>query len=282
MTRVGFQGISGAYSEMAAQQFFEEPDYTIVPIPSFSEVFALVESRKLDYGVIPLENSLAGSIHENYDHLRNHSVWIWGETYLRVKHSLLGVKGTSLKKVEDVYSHPQALSQCERFLSDSGYNVAPYFDTAGSAKYVAEQQDKSIAAIASRHAAIKYGLTVLKSSIEDDQLNFTRFAVIRPRLKRGSYSLDLKKGNKYKTSIVFALKNVPGCLHKCLSVFAIREIDLTKIESRPLKGSPWKYLFYLDIEGAVTEPRIIKTLEHLKEITESLQVLGSYITSNSN
>ncbi|SMF34066.1 prephenate dehydratase [Pseudobacteriovorax antillogorgiicola] len=270
MVVVGFQGIPGAYSEMAANKVFAEQSYTLRGFPSFDKIFRAVETKKLDYGVIPIENSLAGSIHENYDHLLNHKVWISGEYYLRVKHSLLASPGAKMRTIKKVYSHPQALGQCAGFLKAKGFEPVPYFDTAGSARLVAEQSDPTIAAIAGAHAAEDYELSVLRNSIEDDKKNYTRFFVVQAKPPR------TKPKAKTKSSIVFSLKNVPGGLHKSLSVFAIRDIDLMKIESRPLKGSPWKYLFYLDFAGSIHDEVIDRALGHLSEITTMIKVLGSY------
>ena len=273
--KVGFQGIPGAYSEMAALKYFgkQTKDFELRPLDSFTKVFAAIDARRINFAVLPIENSLAGSIHENYDHLLNADVWITGEYKLKVDHSLLAKKGSKLDDIKAVYSHPQALSQCNAYLRAKGVEIMPYFDTAGSARFVAEQERSDIAAIAGAHAAKDYGLKVLESSIQDDDLNFTRFFVLQKRPKRLP---NPDWHGKSKTSIVFALKNVPGGLHKALSVFAIRDIDLTKIESRPLRGSPWKYLFYCDFEGHYSDEDISHVLNHLSEITEFCKVLGSY------
>ena len=273
MPIVGFQGIPGAYSEMAANKVFEGQSYKLKGFPSFEKIFRALETKKIDFGIIPIENSLAGSIHENYDHLLNHRVWISGEYYLRVKHSLLAPPGAKLKTIKKVYSHPQALGQCAGFLKDNKMEPIPFFDTAGSAKLVSEKEDTSVAAIAGAHAADDYNLSVVRSSIEDDHQNYTRFFVVQAKSRKAK---PVAKTTKAKTSIVFSLKNVPGGLHKSLSVFAIRDIDLMKIESRPLKGSPWKYLFYLDFSGSLRDEAVARCLEHLSEITQMIKVLGSY------
>lgn len=271
--KVGFQGIPGAYSEMAARSIYKGKRLQLKSYPSFEKVFRAVESGKIDCGVIPIENSLAGSIHENYDHLLHHKVWISDEYYLRVKHSLVASTNAKLSTIRKVYSHPQALGQCSQFLKDKGFQPQPYFDTAGSAKLVSEMNDPEIAAIAGSHTALDYKLKILKTSIEDDHLNYTRFFVVQ---KQTVARRRLEGGKTNKTSIAFSLKNVPGGLQKSLSVFAIRDIDLTKIESRPLKGSPWKYRFYLDMKGSIKDEPIMKCLGHLEEITEEIKVLGSY------
>ncbi len=275
--KVGFQGIKGAYSEMAANQFFAGHAVELIPCNKFEEIFIAIERGDMQYGVIPIENSLAGSIHENYDHLLNFSVWICGEYFLRVKHSLLACPGTSLEKIKKVYSHPQALGQCAQYLKNLRVEVVPYFDTAGSAQLIAEQQDPEMAAIAGAHAAEDYGIAVLQSSIEDNKQNYTRFFLVEKKDSQSQQPTTHQSQNPQgKTSIVFSLKDAPGGLHKSLSVFAIRDIDLTKIESRPLKSSPWKYLFYLDIEGYYFDEPVHRAISHMEEITRMIKVLGSY------
>lgn len=274
MIRVGFQGVKGAYSEMAALEFYEGEVCTI-PQESFEEVFEGVVSGELDRGIIPIENSLAGSIRMNYDLLQKHSVWIEAEHKFRVSHNLLAVPGTSLESIEKVFSHSQALSQCAGYVRRlPRAQPMPYFDTAGSAEYISKKNDKTIAAIAGHHAAEEYGLKVLEEGIEDNSENYTRFLVIQKI--GGSGQPEVSSGIRYKTSIVFALKNIPGCLYKCLSVFAIRDIDLFKIESRPIPGSPWQYVFYLDFDGEASTGAGAKALGHLDEITAFCKVLGSY------
>jgi prephenate dehydratase len=273
LVKIGFQGVSGAYSEQAALQYFKKESVQLCPLDDFPSVFKAVNSGAVRFAVVPIENSLAGSIHENYDHLRNNPVWICGEYKLHIDHCLIGRKGVRRDKIRDVYSHPQALSQCAEYLRKQKLKAHPYFDTAGSARFLAEEGEPHMAAIAGSQAAKDYGLRILERSIQDDPQNFTRFVVIKRRTRR------LPKrdwSGPAKTSIVFSLRNVPGGLHKALSVFAIRDLDLTKIESRPLRGSPWKYLFYLDIEAHIEEERLARALQHLEEVTHHLQVLGSY------
>ncbi len=271
MKIIAFQGVSGAYSELAARAHFGSRKIKTLPLTDFPKVFLQVESGKADYGMIPIENSSAGSIHQNYDLLQERKVSICGERYLKIEHCLLAPEGASLKNIRSVYSHPQALAQCASYLrKKSNVVVKPYFDTAGSACKVAEDGNPTQAAIASRFAATRYGLQILDENIQDHEYNYTRFLLIRKA--SGKDWGRSKKDSDYKTSIVFALKNIPGCLYKCLSIFAIRDIDLLKIESRPIAGSPWQYLFYLDFAG----PADSKALSHLTEITEYLKVLGSY------
>lgn len=273
--KVGFQGVTGAYSEQAARQYFKASKSAIVlkPCADFESVFKAVNAGTVQYAVVPIENSLAGSIHENYDYLRQHPVWICGEYKLHIDHCLIARPGSRLAKIRRVYSHPQALSQCAGYIKDLGAEPCPYFDTAGSARFIGEAGESDMAAIASSQAAKDYQLRILARSIQDEPSNYTRFVVIKRQTKS---TPALTWRGPSKTSIVFSLRNAPGGLHKVLSVFAIRDIDLTKIESRPLRGSPWRYLFYLDIEGHVSHPALKRALGHLEEITHHLKILGSY------
>jgi len=266
--QVAFQGERGAYSEAAAATFFGEG---IIPVPceTFDEVFTQVETEASDYGMVPIENSLAGSIHRNYDLLLRHKLFIVGEYNLRVAHNLIALPGVRLQDVRRVYSHPQALAQCEQSLAALG-NVekAPTYDTAGSVRMLKEQNLRDGAAIASRRAAEIYGMNILISDFEDNSQNYTRFIALHPK--------EVTPQGPAKTSIVFSVENEPGALFKCLSVFALRDIDLTKIESRPLQGHPWEYFFYLDFAGSTQEERCRNAINHLQEITTFLRNLGSY------
>jgi prephenate dehydratase len=265
---VAFQGELGAYSELAAREFFRA-EVRVAPKPTFEAVFAAVASGKCARGIIPIENSLAGSIHQNYDLLLRHRLHIVGEIKLRIVHTLIVNRGVRLAEVRRVYSHPQALAQCDRFLrSLRGVRTVPVYDTAGAVKMIREGGIRDGAAIASAQAAADYGLKILKTGIESDHRNFTRFLILsRARAPRTVHA---------KTSVVFATRNVAGALFKSLSVFALRDINLIKIESRPLRGRPWEYFFYLDFEGHAADPPCRKALEHLREITATLRILGSY------
>jgi prephenate dehydratase len=268
MKAVAFQGEKGAYSEKAAFEFFGN-SIELCPCSTFKGVFESVESGQCYAGIVPIENSLTGSVHQNYDLLLDHQLRIHGELYLRIAHNLMALAGVGLEEIEKVYSHPQALEQCREFLEDwKGVEVVPAYDTAGSAKRLVDQQIRNGAAIASEQAAKDYGLNILKTGIESNHQNYTRFLVLRKK-QEISKTAD-------KTSIVFSFKDIPGALFKSLSVFALRDINLLKIESRPLHGSPWKYFFYLDFEGNLNEERCQNAIRHLEEITTFLKVLGCY------
>ena len=275
MQTVAYQGVEGAYSQMAAQNHFSSR-IKAVAIKDFAGVFQAVIKGRARYGVVPIENSLAGSIHQNYDLLLKHKVWICGEVKHRIVHNLLVKKGVMLSDIKEIYSHPQALAQCEKFIAGlRRVQPMPFFDTAGAVQHVAESDRQDIAAIASHQAASVHGLKKLKSGIEDNHQNYTRFIVLE-KLQNQMDRGRSRSQKPHKTSIVFALKNIPGGLQKSLSVFAIRDIDLLKIESRPLHGYPWKYLFYLDFAGDYRDPMIKRTLDHLREVAKYLKVLGSY------
>ena len=265
--RVAFQGEPGAYSEQAVFNYFG--DVETQPSESFDVVFAEVASGTCEAGLIPIENSLAGSIHQNYDLLLRHDLYIVGEYLLRVQHCLIALPDVKRSEIKKAISHPQALGQCAGYLRSLGIKTESVYDTAGSVKMLKESGARDTAAIASRRAAELYGMQVLEEGIEDNAENFTRFLAISKS--------EIKPEGEAKTSIVFTLKNQPGALFKALSVFALRDIDLTKIESRPLQGKPWEYLFYVDFIGATHGSTVQKALDHLSEYALTLRVLGSYL-----
>ncbi len=272
---VAYQGEVGAFSEEAGRHLF--PDDELQPYPSFEAVFDAVHDGSADRGVVPIENSLHGSVHSNYDLLEEHELRIVGEVNLRIRHHLLALPGTSIGQIQVVESHPQALGQCRRFLKErlGRARIVPTYDTAGAARAVAEGGDPTTAAIASRRAGEEYGLECLAEGIESNQQNYTRFlALARSEDRVSQPEVD---GPSSKTSIVYAMRdNVPGALFKSLAVFALREIDLYKIESRPLVGSPGQYLFYLDFAGHESDDRVNRALGHLEEVAAYVKLLGSY------
>jgi len=265
--RVAFQGDHGAYSEDAARALFGQ-DIETVPCATFDGVFAAVEGGDCDHGVVPVENSLAGSIHRNYDLLLEHSLHIIAEHNMRIAHCLIAHPGVEIGEIRRVYSHPQALAQCEHSLRELGVPGITTEDTAGSVKFIQEQGLRDAAAIASEHAAALYGMAILRRDFEDEKTNYTRFIALarEPVMPEG----------EAKTSLAFAGNNVPGLLFRCLSAFALRDIDLTKIESRPLRGVPWEYIFYLDFAGSLAEGRCQRAVEQLREMATFVQVFGSY------
>ena len=265
--RIAFQGAPGAYSEAAAQRAW--PGVETVPVEDFADVFAAVSSGDVSHGLLPVENSTGGSIHRNYDLLLEHDLPIVAETELQVVHSLVALPGTELPDVRRVCSHPQALAQCETFLRGlPGVEIVATYDTAGSAKLIREQGLRDTAAVASARAADIFGLAVLRSSIQDFRDNITRFLLV----SRDPQPL----GAPDKTSLVFALPNAPGALFKALSVFALRDIDMTKLESRPMRGRPWEYLFYVDLAAGRGDVRCGRAIVHLAESARWVKTLGSY------
>jgi len=268
--RIAYQGEPGAFSEAASRQV--TPGAEPVPCKAFEDVFAAVATGACALGVLPIENSIGGSIHRNFDLLLQHDLTIVGEVEVPVVHHLLALPGTSLDQIRRVYSHPQALAQCDRFLRTlKNVEVIATYDTAGSAKLVADGKMTDAAAIASARAAQVFGLEALKSSIQDFEHNVTRFLVVSQPDKP-----PLSKATPDKTTIVFTLSNEPGALFKALSVFALRGIDLTKLESRPFPERKWEYLFYVDLAAAQADVNCSRALAHLGEFAPMLRVLGSY------
>jgi len=266
-TIVAFQGEHGAFSEEAIRQHFGDETETL-PCRSFDEIFAAVDEGRATYGAVPVENSMAGSINKAYDLLLEHDLKVWGEIFLRVRHNLISLPGSTLEDIQEVRSHPQALAQCERFLNRHGWRANPWYDTAGSAKALAENPEPGVAVIASKLAAEIYHLEILSPGIEDMAFNYTRFFVVG----RG----DPPRSEKSKTSLVFATAHSPGALVACLNEFASRGINLTKLESRPRRNRPWHYVFYLDFEGHWQDEKQREALLALLARAAFVKLLGSY------
>jgi prephenate dehydratase len=271
-----FQGERGAFSEEAARRLLG-PAIEVVPCPRFEDVFQALERKKVQAAVIPIENSLHGSVHENYDHLLRFDLPIVAETSVRIVHNLIAAPGVGFGKIRRVFSHPVALNQClDFFAAHPQLEKIPFYDTAGSVKMVMAEGLQDAAAIASAVAAETYGARILRRSIEDDRQNFTRFFALRRPEDVRRNPVRAKKGGQWKTSLVFTTRNVPGALFRSLSAFALRDLNLAKIESRPLRGKPWEYLFYLDFMGKVSDPVCRNALSHLGELADLLRVLGCY------
>jgi len=272
---VAFQGELGAFSEVAARQLCG-PDAGMAPCQRFVDVFERVSSGKASAAVIPVENTLHGSIHENYDNLLQNRLVIVAETQVRIVHNLIAAPGVSFKKVRRVFSHPVALNQClDFFAAHAEVEKAPFYDTAGSVKMLMEQRPPDAAAIASSAAAVQYGARILKRGIEDDHQNFTRFVLLL-REREARKRLASVKADGWKTSLVFTTKNQPGAIFRALGAFALRDLSLTKIESRPLRGKPWEYLFYLDFLGDARDASAKNAIAHLAELADFHRVLGCY------
>lgn len=265
---VAFQGERGSFSEEAAQKLLGAR-IRVFPCETFAATFHSVTGGKAMFCLVPIENTLAGSVYENYDLLVGNDLHIVAEINLRIVHNLIAFPGVTLANLRQVYSHPVALAQCGDFFArNPKVEKVQFYDTAGAVKMLSERRLRAAAAIGSRTAARVYGGRILRTHLEDHHENYTRFLLLSRTAKVPS------RANK--VSIVFSTRNVPGALYKCLSVFALRDVDLTKMESRPLRGRPWEYLFYLDFIGNVKEERCRNALAHLGEVTNFLRVLGCY------
>jgi chorismate mutase/prephenate dehydratase len=264
---VAFQGEVGAYSEEAGYQFFG-PGARLKPCESLEDVFQTVEKGDVQYGLVPVENSLEGSIPRTYDLLLDSILKVSGETQLRVVHCLIALPETRIDSIKEVYSHPQALGQCKTFLRQMGWKLTPAYDTAGSVKMIKENGLLDKAAIAGARAAEIYGLKILVRSIEDNANNYTRFFILS---KQG-----LEPSGDDKTSIVFSVKHQPGALYDALQELAARKINLTRIESRPTRQKPWEYNFYVDIEGHYEDAAVKEALQALEKSAVFVKILGSY------
>jgi len=271
--RTAFQGEPGAFSQEAVRQLLGDRA-TVQPLQRFDEVFRALAEKKVDAAVVPIENTLAGSVHENYDHLLEYDVRIVAETNVRIVHNLIVRPGVRFRNLRRVFSHPVALNQCLGFFAaHPEIERVPYYDTAGSVKMIVKDGLDDAGAIASSVAASIYDAQILRRSIEDNRHNYTRFFLLR-RVR------DARKPNATagpsKTSIVFSTRNIPGALFRAISAFALRDLNLTRIESRPLRGKPWEYLFYVDFIGNLEEPRVRNAINHLSELADMLRVLGCY------
>ncbi len=269
-----FQGEPGAFSFIAAHKLLGG-NVDCRPLETFGQVFDSVNTGSVKFGVIPIENTLYGSVHENYDHLLNFNIEILGETTLRIEHALISRPECELPDIRRAYSHPVALEQCRQFFLDHALiRPVPYYDTAGSVKMLMSESHRDVAAIASSSAAGLYNAKVLLHGIEDNPRNFTRFFLLT---KQGSGDgLPAPVTGDWKTSLVFTTANFPGSLSQALMCFSTRNVNLTKLESRPLRETPWEYLFYVDIAGAADDARIMSALEEMKELTSFFKILGSY------
>jgi prephenate dehydratase len=266
-TRVAFQGIAGAYSEQAVRQYFG-PEVESIPCGALDDLFPLVDGGEVNYAMLPVENAIAGSVTRAYELLMEHDLRVYAEVIMRVQHMLLAMPGTALDGVKQVRSHPQALAQCQRYLSRHGLKGEPTFDTAGAARDLAADPEPGVAAIASELAAELYDLEILDRDIEDFTFNYTRFFVLAreapPRAQRN------------KTSLMFTTPHEPGALYECLGEFAKRGVNLAKIESRPRLNRPWQYFFYLDFEGHCQDPECEAAIMALLRRSLFVKLLGSY------
>jgi prephenate dehydratase len=269
---VAYQGEAGAYSEEGALELF--PDAELHAVSSIRKVFEAVEVGLVDYGLVPIDNSQAGSINETYDLFLKHGLHLVGETVVRVNHCLLALPGTVIDDLEEVISHPQAIAQSEEFLSALGLAIRPEYDTAGAAKLIVDEKLEKTGAIASKRAADLYGLEVLAERIQTYPDNYTRFGAL------ARHPTPLRDPDK--SSLVFGVGHVPGCLYRCLGAFAERHLNLAKLESRPRAGRIWEYVIYVDVEAPATEPSMIDALAEVSEHATFTRLLGSYASGLNN
>lgn len=268
---VAFQGEPGAFSHAAALKVLGK-DAKLLPCNSFKDVFESLKSDSAGFAILPIENSLYGSVHENYDHLLDYGFVISGETSIRISHQLITMPGVRFRDIKRVFSHPVALNQCKRFFDKyKNIEAVPHYDTAGSVKQLKRQGATDGAAIASAVAAEIYGGVIVKSDIEDMRQNFTRFFLLTKQPFSAPTATAL-----WKSSVVFATANTPGALFRAMACFALRNINLTKIESRPLRGKPWEYLFYVDFLAGSDDKIAQHALANLRECAQFVKLLGSY------
>jgi prephenate dehydratase len=267
MVKVAFQGERGAFSEDAAAKLFGG-DIGVLPCMRLKEVFELVSQDKVEFGIVPAENSQAGSINETYDLLLAYPHNIFAEVIIKVSHCLMALPGERLADITTIYSHPQALAQCAEFLSKLNVEVMSSYDTAGSAKMIKEKRFRNCAAIASKRAADIYGLEILAAEIETNVNNYTKFVAISKQ--------RAKPTERSKTSLVFAAAHKAGALYRILGIFATRDINLTKLESRPSKAKPWEYVFYADFEGHLDGEVYQEAVLELQREATFVKILGSY------
>ena len=266
--KVAFQGVHGAFSEDAVFSYFQD-DVEAIPCNEFEEVFEMVEKGEVSHAVVPVENSLEGSVTTVSDLLLDSDLTVTGEALVLVRHCLIGQPGSTVEAIKRVYSHPQALGQCRSFLSQHpAWEKIPSYDTAGSVKLVKERGRMEEAAVASKRAATFYGMKVLQEDIQSSTRNFTRFFVVE---KTASMPTE---GDK--TSLAFSTKNIPGALYHCIGAFAERGVNLSKLESRPRKGRTWEYVFYVDVDGHVDDPKVSDALSDLVRRSSFVKVFGSY------
>ncbi len=267
MPTVAFHGVEGAHSQSAIFHFFGSTTATY-SCHSLQDIFEAVKSGRADLGILPVENALTGSHPRAYELLMDYDLRIQAEAILRIQHTLMAVPGAKLEELKRVRSTPQSLTQCENFISRYKLTQVPSFDTASSARDLAQTPEPDLGVIANRLAAEIYGLDILQEDIEDAAFNYTRFFILGNQ--------DAPRAQRSKTSLIFSARHLPGSLYHCLGEFAERGINLTKIESRPRRNKPWQYLFYLDFEGHWQEPKAEAALLGLLHQAGFVKMLGSY------
>lgn len=265
--KIAYQGTKGSYSEALLIDKFLE--YEHHPKDSFSEVIDSINNGKVNFGLLPIENSIAGTVVDSYEELIASRIPILSEYMYKITHSLIGLKGAEIGDISEVQSHPQALQQCKTYLKQMRYRATPVIDTGGSVHNLKELNDKGVAAIAGEHFEEDKDFVILKKNISDNKENYTRFLLI------GSESLEIE-AEEYKTSTVLISSDKPGSLLRGLQEFASLNLNLTKLESRPILGRPWEYKFYIDFRSNKNDPRIEALKVNLDNVVEDIQLLGTY------
>lgn len=267
--KVSLLGGIGTFSEMAALEYFDT-DIDILSCKSFEQITEMVRLKKADYAILPIENSQTGSIDNVHDILLEEDLFAVGEVVSKIEHCLIAHHGTETKQIKKIYSHPQALAQCEKYLlkNFSHCQIIPVYNTAGSVKQVKEEKDFHAAGIASKRAADFYEMQIIDRGIEDNPFNYTRFLIFSPQITHSDYN--------NKTSIIFAVANVPGAICRCLEEFSVREINLTRLGSRPSKRKPWEYIFFMDFEKGLHEKVTEKILANIRKHAILFKVIGTY------
>jgi prephenate dehydratase len=272
-----FQGERGAFSEEAARKLLGR-DVQVLPCETFDDVFAAVKDGRATAAVVPIENSLAGSVLRNYELLAAADLTITAEAFVRIELNLIAHSGVKIDDIRTVASHPVALAQCRRFLTEHHFEVTTSYDTAGSVKDLMEKGGRDAGAIAAETAAEIYGGEILARGIEDHHHNYTRFLLLEPDVAPAlsRRERNLRGCATFKTTVLFRTPNSPGALFRALAAFALRDINLSKIESRPIEGRPWEYSFYVDLMGRADDANVARGIDHLREMCEAVRVLGSY------
>ncbi|MDB9786979.1 prephenate dehydratase [Bacteriovoracaceae bacterium] len=270
IVRVAFQGIKGAYSEQAASNYFSNNQLVTVECNTCADVFFKIDQEQVDYAILPVENSIVGGVGEHLDYIFKEDVIAISEYYLPIQHCLLALPGAKIDQIEKVYSHPVAIGQCKKFLDRNSLISIPAYDTAGSAKMISQQNDPTLGAIASSINVDYYNLKIIAENIQSSSQNITRFLII---VKSNNNTYAVKKE---KTSIALVTGHRPGSLLECLKLFSTHNLNMTKIESRPIPENPWEYVFYIDFDGSIDDSNVQDCLEKLKEHSHALKVIGSY------
>lgn len=267
--KVGYQGVNGTFSEMAVNEYFKNNIFEAVNFKDFKSIMKAIEEYDIDYALIPVENTTTGIISRVYDLFNKYNIFACGEINIKIEEQLLGVKGSKIEDIKEVYSHPEAIAQCENFFNEYK-NIKPvvFQDTAKSAEYISDLNDKSKAALASRLAGKYYNLCILKENVQDNDINITRFLCVR---KNKVFDKEADK-----ISCMFILKHQAGALYNLLKVFAENEINLLKLESRPIKGRLFEYCFYLDFDGNLADENVKNAFKNIDNICLNYKILGCY------